>query len=67
MHKVESQNTTYKMPSEHDLDYQLPKHGIFNERFHMWLASKWNVSRDEVLDNTKVNQYSMYYQINNRL
>ena len=59
-HKVESKATTFKLPSEHDMDYQLPKQGIFNEHFHQWLSGKWAVDRDEVLDNTKTNKYSAY-------
>ena len=58
---VGSDQTTYKQPSEVDKGFQLPQKGIFNEKFHMWVAGKWMVDRDEVLDNTKVNKYSAYY------
>ena len=61
MHKVDSQSTTYKIPSDEDMAYQLPKKGIFNEHLHMWIAGKWAVDRDEVLDNTKINKYSAYH------
>ena len=60
-HRVDSQSTTYKVPSQTDMDYQLPKKGIFNEKLHQWIQGKWAVDRDEVLDNTKVNKYSAYY------
>ena len=61
MDSVDSASTTYKVPSQTDIDYQLPKKGILNEKIHMWIASKWMVDRDEVLDNTKMNKYSAYY------
>ena len=60
-HDVGSQQTTYKIPAPHDIAYQLPKEGILNEKFHQWVAGKWAVDRDEVLDNTKANKYSAYY------
>ena len=44
--------------------YQLPQHPTFNERFHMWLAGKWNPERDDHLDNTRWNKYSMYHLLN---
>ena len=58
---VNSRSTTYKEPSEGDIKYQLPQKPIINEKFHQWVAGKWAVDRDEVLDNTKVNAYSAYY------
>ena len=64
MHKVDSQNTTYKLPSQHDIDYQLPKEGIFNEKFHAWVAGKWAVDRDEKLSNDNVQKYSAYNMFN---
>ncbi len=60
-HTVNSQQTTFKIPAEHDIAYQLPKKPIFNEKFHQWVAGKWAVDRDEVLDNTRDNKYSAYY------
>ena len=54
MHKIDSQHTTFKLPSQADMDYQLPKEGIFSEKLHAWIAGKWAVDRDEVLTNDKV-------------
>lgn len=33
----------------------------------MWLAGKFPVDRDEVLDNTKVNKYSAYYHFGSNI
>ena len=63
-HKSDSQHTNMKLPSQADLDYQMPKKPILNERFHMWLNGKWAVDRDDYLDNTKWNKYSMYHMLN---
>ena len=60
-HSVNSQSTTYKIPSPGDVGYELPKKGIFNEKLHQWISGKWAVDRDDVLDNTQVNKYSAYY------
>ena len=38
MHKVDSSSTTYKLPSQTDIDFQLPKEGILNEKIHAWIA-----------------------------
>lgn len=54
-------NTAYKHPSPHDIDFQLPKKGTLNEKFHAWLQGRWAVDRDDVLDNTKYNKYSAYH------
>ena len=61
MHKMDSKSTTFKIPSETDMKYQLPQKGILNEKIQMWIAARWAVDRDEILDNTKVNKYSAYY------
>ena len=61
MDQVNSQQTTYKQPSEVDMAYQLPQKGIFNEKLHAWIAGRWNVEKDSTLDNTKQNKYSAYY------
>lgn len=29
-----SKNTAFKHPSDHDMDYMLPKNGILNEKIH---------------------------------
>ena len=49
------------------MKYQLPQKGIFNERLHMWIAGKWAVDRDEILDNTKNNNYSAYHHFGTNL
>ena len=59
--KSDSEATNYKLPSDTDKAYQLPQKGIFNEKLHQWIAGKWYVERDDILDNTKVNKYSAYY------
>lgn len=61
-HTVKSQATTFKEPAPHDMDYELPKKPIFNETLHQWINGKWAVDRDDVLDNTRQNKYSAYYQ-----
>lgn len=36
-HKYEQSkrlNTQFQMPTQEDIDYQLPKKGVFNERLH---------------------------------
>lgn len=56
-----SKNTSFKIPSDADESFQLPKKMMLNERAQMWLSARWQPERDNVLDNTKVNQYSAYY------
>lgn len=34
---------------------------MFNERLMAWIAGRWAVTRDDVLQNDKVNKYSAYY------
>ena len=64
-HKVNSQATTFKVPSQVDMDYQLPKKGILNEKIQMWVNGKWAVDKDDVLDNTRPNKYSAYFHFGN--
>ena len=52
---VNSKHTTYKVPAPGDVEYELPKKGIFSEKLHMYISGKWAVDRDDALDNTKVN------------
>lgn len=55
--------TNIKVAAPHDLKYQLPHKGIRNEWFHMWLNGRWNPHHDEKLDNSRVNDFSMYAAI----
>lgn len=64
---VNSKNTTFKQPSQHDIEYQLPKKGILNEKIHQWIAGRWAVDRDDILDNTKYNKYSAYHHLGTNL
>ena len=65
IHNVKSQSTSYKVPSDADLKYQMPQKLHLNEKIQSWLQGKFPVDRDEVLDNTKVNKYSVYYFFGN--
>lgn len=58
-------NTQFKVPTQEDLDYQLPKKGVFNERIHQWIAGRWAVDRDDILNNDKPNKYAAYYWFQN--
>jgi len=58
-------NTQFQIPTQEELDYQLPKKGIINEKFHQWVAGRWAVDRDDVLNNDKPNKYSAYYWFQN--
>ena len=60
-HQINSNSTTYKIPSDADAAYELPSHPNLNERLHAWIYARWAVDRDDVLDNTKVNKYSAYH------
>ena len=64
MHRTDSTHTTFKVPSQADIDYQLPQKGILNEKIHAWIAGKWAVDRDEVLTNDKVQKLSAYHMFN---
>lgn len=46
---VDSKHTTYKVPSQADIDYQLPKDGSMTMKFHRWLNGKWDPCDDERL------------------
>ena len=59
--KSNQEQTKFKIPTQEDIDYQLPKRGVINEKFHKWLAGRWAVDRDDILDNDKVNKFSAYY------
>ena len=60
---VESQKlqTKFKVPTQEDRDYQLPKKAHFNERFAAWVQARWPVDRDDILNNDLPNKYSAYY------
>ena len=58
-------NTQFQVPTQEDLDYQLPKKGVFNERVHQWIARRWAVDRDDILNNDKPNKYAAYYWFQN--
>jgi hypothetical protein len=55
----------FKLPHQEDLDYQLPKKPMFNEKFSAWISGRWAVDRDDILNNDKVNKYSAYYWFQN--
>lgn len=38
---------------------------MFNERLYQWIQSKWQVDRDDILNNDKPNKYSAYYWFQN--
>ena len=54
-------NTQFQIPTKEEIEYQLPKHGNFNEKIHQWIAGKWAVDRDDILNNDKPNKFSAYY------
>lgn len=54
-------NTQFQLPTQEELDYQLPKKGIINEKFHQWVAGRWAVDRDDILSNDKPNKYAAYH------
>ena len=60
-----SEHTKFKIPTQEDLDYQLPKRGVMNEKLHKWIAGRWAVDREDILDNDKLNKYSAYYWFGN--
>ena len=57
----EGHRSKLKVPSKHDIEYQNPLVGTRNEWFHMWLAGRWDPTKDEKLENSKDNKFSMYY------
>lgn len=59
-------NTQFQMPTKEELDFQLPKKGIINEKFHQWVAGRWAVDRDDILSNDKPNKYAAYYWFQNQ-
>jgi hypothetical protein len=36
-----------------------------NEKFHQWVAGRWSVDRDDILNNDKPNKYSAYFWFKN--
>lgn len=58
-------NTQFQMPTQEELDYQLPRKGIINEKVHQWIAGRWAVDRDDVLSNDKPNKFAAYYWFQN--
>ena len=62
---VKHLNTQFQMPTKEEIEYQLPRKGIFNEKIHQWIAGRWAVDRDDVLNNDKPNKYSAYFWFRN--
>jgi len=54
-------NAKFQIPTQHDVDYQLPKKAMFNEKFSMWIQSRWPVDRDDLLNNDRPNKRAAYY------
>lgn len=59
--EIKSKQTRFKVPTKEDIDYQLPKKGIWTERFHQWVAGRWQPDRDDILENDNVKKNSAYY------
>jgi hypothetical protein len=55
----------WQVPTQHDLDYQLPKKQLMSERLVKWLISRWPVDRDDVLNNDRPNKWAAYYWFQN--
>ena len=67
-HKYEeskSLNAKFQIPDKHDIEYQLPKKAMFNERLAMWISTKWPVDRDDLLNNDRPNKWAAYYWFQN--
>lgn len=60
-HQINSKSTTFKVPSDAEVAYELPSEPNLNEKLHAWINGHWAVDREDVLDNTKVNKYSAYH------
>jgi hypothetical protein len=56
-----SRRAAYKIPTQHDYEHIIPSKPIFSERLNQWIAGRWPVDREAVLDNTNSNKYSAYY------
>jgi hypothetical protein len=54
-----------QIPTQEDIDHQLPKKITFNLRLNQWISGRWAVDRDDVLCNDKVNKLSAYYWFGN--
>ena len=50
----------YEIPTEADKDALFSKNPIDNEKIMAWIAGKWPVDKEQVLDNTKFNRWSAY-------
>ena len=58
----DSAHTTYKAPSPGDVEYQLPSaKGTLNTKLHQDIQAKWDVTKDDVLNNYTYNKYSAYH------
>lgn len=60
-----SLNTTFVKPTQHDLDHQIPTKPNWLIRLNIWLYTRWNPDRDNVINNVKVNKLSAYYWFGN--
>ena len=56
-----SRRAADKIPTDHDFETLVPSKPIFSERLTQWIAGRWPVDRENVLDNTNSNKYSVYY------
>lgn len=53
-------DTAYQHPTQGVIDDQLPRKGTMNDKIAQWIAGRWAVDRDDVLDNTHAKKYSVY-------
>ena len=62
---VKSLNTKFTLPTEEDIKFQFPEKGRWQQKLFHWISGKWQVDRDDVLCNDKVNKFSAYYWFGN--
>ena len=49
------------MPTEAELEVELPNKAFFNMRLMRYIRTKWNVTKDDVLENDVAKKNSAYY------
>ena len=64
-YNARSKGTTFKHPSDADIDYQLHSTPPKNLKFQQWVQARWQVDQDDRLDNYRVNKFSAWYWLQN--
>ena len=53
----------YKVPTNEELEKEMPQKTLFHKRLLQYIKTKWNVTKDDVLENDLPKKNSAYYML----